>query len=70
MSSCKFKQVKKVIFVLVLFSTLSFYSQNKEWLSYELDSIVFSMPDKVYERDTINDYLDNNSVSYSVRKYI
>ena len=50
MSSCKFKQKKVII--------LSFYSQNKEWLSYELDSIVsIDMPDKVYERDTINDYL-------------
>lgn len=76
MSSCKFKQVKKVIFVLVQLSTISFYSQNKEWMSYELDSIVsIDMPDKVYERDTINDYLKihelfsfNNSVSYSVRK--
>lgn len=42
-----------LLFILALLTNIS-YSQNQEWLTYDLDSIIsIEMPNEVFELDTI-----------------
>ena len=47
----------KLFFFILLFLSQHYFSQNKEWNYYDLDSIVsLEMPFIVYEQDTVNNY--------------